>query len=386
MGDGGWRSTLSRSVARGLLIVALGALGAYVVWTVKRATDLYAYLKDSGRGWTNPVFRSDDELGLAPIANAAGGEIVPLGPPVPTRFDEQGFRVPEGQFLVEHGRPLVLALGCSFTYGAACPAEAAFPAVVARELGGSELNAGVPGYGLAQMLILARRLIPRHAPDYVLVQYSDWLVSRAQTGYAPSFFGVLPTPFFVPDATGTRLQPPVFRGWELDLPLTRFRNPPRSAAEYFEFLVRAGLPLLVHDDVSLALVAAQRSLGILPDRAADADAITQAVYSEIGALCRAQRAQMLIVLLGPPPSPRRLEELKKAGAVVDAELALCRGVDDACPYHFPAVSAAYRAAYGHFRGSPPVFVDPHPNARAHRVIADEVVAAVRAQRSMRRGS
>jgi hypothetical protein len=355
------------------------------VWTIKRATDLYAHLKDSGRGWTSQVFRADAELGLAPIPNAAGGEMLPLGPPVPTRFDEEGFRVPEARSFSARRRPLVLALGCSFTFGAACPAEAAYPAVVARAIGGSELNAGVPGYGLAQMLVLARRLIPRHKPDYVLVQYSEWLVSRGQAGYAPSFFGVVPTPFFVSAGAGPELQPPVFRSWELALPLPRFRNTPKGVGDYSAFLLRAGLPLVVHDDVSLALVSAQRSLGILPNRAADPETIVQAVYSEIGALCRAERAQMLVVLLGPAPSPRRLEELEKAGVVVDAELGLCRAVDDACPQPFPVVSGAYRSAYGHFRGSPPLFVDPHPNARAHGVIADEVVAAMRSLRSARRG-
>ena len=46
--------------------------------------------------------------------------------------------------------------------------------VVAQGLGGTVLNAGKCAYGLSQMLILARRLIPRYRPDYVLVQFSPW--------------------------------------------------------------------------------------------------------------------------------------------------------------------------------------------------------------------
>lgn len=365
-----------RAVLSWLLVLAIGAFGAYVVWTLARAHELYAALKDSGRGWTRQVFRPDAELGLSPIPNSAGGEMLPFGSPVPTRFDQDGFRVGETPTPHPRQRPLVLALGCSFTYGAACPAEAAYAPVVARSLGGSALNAGAPGYGLSQMLILARRLIPRHAPDFVLVQYSEWLVTRAQAGYVPSFFGVLPTPFFVPAADGVRLQPPVFPSWELDLPLPRYRYTARGVADYAGFLLSAGLPLLVHDDVSLALVEARRRLGLLPDRAADAEAIVRAVYAEIGALCRAAGARMLIVALGPPPSPERLAELQRHGNFVDAELALCRAVDTDCPYHFPRVSAAYRNAYGHFRGTPPVFVDPHPNTRAHALIAAEIVKAI----------
>jgi hypothetical protein len=370
-------SRVLRAAAGWGLIVVVGFVGAYGVWTINRCREIYNSLKDGGRGWTQRVFRPDAVLGLAPVPDAAGGELLPLGAPVPTRFDHDGFRIPETRLGADRPRPLVLALGCSFTYGAACPAESAYPFVVAQTLGGTALNAGAPGYGLAQMLILARREIPRRAPDHVLVQYADWLVTRAQAGFVPSFYGVLPTPFFVAEGAGLKLQPPVFRTWGLDLPLARFRTTPRGVSDFAAFSLEAGLPLLVHDDAAVTLVEAKRKLGMLPDRAADGEAIVQAVYSEIGALCDSSGARMLIVLLGPPPSTRRLDELRKHGTVVDAELALCRAVDTECPYRFPLVSGAYRMAYGHFRGSPPVFVDPHPNPRAHAVIAAEVVKAIR---------
>jgi hypothetical protein len=374
-------SRLSRSlraVASWGLIAALGALGAYGVWTVRRANQLYDFLKDSGRGWTRRVFRPDAELGFAPIPNAVGGDMLPYGPPVPSRFDQDGFRVP-AEGAAERHRPLVLALGCSFTYGAACPAEAAYPHLVAQALGGSALNAGTPSYGLGQMLILARRLIPRHAPDYVLVQYSQHLVTRAQSGTARSFFGALPTPMFVSQGEGVRLEPPSFRSWALELPLGDVRDTPRSASDYTWFLFRAGLPLMIHDDLALGLAGAKRRLGLAPGEPADADRIVASVYTEIAALSRAAGSRMRIVLLGRNPAPERVAELRRHAVVVDAELALCRAVDTQCPYTFPYLSQAYLEAYGHFRGSPPVFVDSHPNPRAHALIAAEVTASLRTE-------
>jgi hypothetical protein len=125
------------------------------------------------------------------------------------------------------------------------------------------------------------------------------------------------------------------------------------------------------------LAEAKQRLGFVPDGSADAELIVGSVHAEIGALCRAAGARMLVVLLGRAPSPQRLLELQRHASVVDAELALCRAVDAEC--RAPQISEAYLRAYGHFRGSPPVFVDSHPNPRAHAVIAAEITAAIRSR-------
>jgi hypothetical protein len=377
MGGSKARGQASRlkTVASWVLIVAIAGLGTYLVWTVRRANELYSFLKDSGRGWTHRVFRPDAELGFSPVPGATGGDMLPYGPPIPTRFDEDGFRVPAGEADASARRPLVLALGDSFAYGAGCLAEEAFPQLVAAALNGSALNAGSPSYGLAQMSILARRLIPRHAPDFVLVQYSNHLVPRAQSGTGLSFFGALPTPMFVADGDGLKLRPPAFSPWALELPLPEFRRTPRGALDHAAFLFRAGLPLLVHDDMVLGRIEAERKLGWAPGPA-ESERIVQAVYSEIAGLCRAAGARMLIVLLGRSPSPERLAELRKNAVVVDAEIALCRGVYSECPRVQAGPGEAYLRAYGLFRGSPPVLVDSHPNPQAHAIIAAQVMAEI----------
>lgn len=364
-----------RTGASWSLVFALGSLGAYGIWTFQRAHRLYGFLKDGGRGWTQRVYKPDAELGFAPVPGAVGGDMLPGGPPIPTRFDQHGFRVPISEVPGAGRRPLVLALGDSFTYGAACLAEDAFPHLIARGLGGTALNAGSPSYGLSQVLILARRLIPRHAPDIVLVQYSGLLVARAQARYTHSFFGVMPTPFFAADGAGPRLQPPPFGNRVLDLPLTEFRNTPRTVSDYASFLRRAALPLFVHDDAAVAFVEAGQRLRLLPAVAADPEPVVRRVYSEIAELCREHGARMLIVLLGRPPGAERRLELQRHAAAVDAELALCRAVDAGC--EVPVLSKAYLEAYGHFRGSPPQLVDSHPNPRAHAVIAEEVLKTIR---------
>jgi hypothetical protein len=57
---------------------------------------------------------------------------------------------------------------------------------------------GVSSYGLSEMMVLAKRLVPIQKPDYLLVPYSPWLVGRAQSPFAPTYFGSVVTPYFLP--------------------------------------------------------------------------------------------------------------------------------------------------------------------------------------------
>ncbi|MCD6309655.1 MAG: hypothetical protein J7M18_03010, partial [Candidatus Eremiobacteraeota bacterium] len=109
---------------------------------------------------------------------------------IPICYDENGFRIPKDKKYTEK-RPLILALGGSFTFGDMCFAENTFPFLVGKYLGGSTVNGGGCSYGLSQMLILARKLIPEYKPDIVLVQYSPWLVDRSITPFGTSTFCIL---------------------------------------------------------------------------------------------------------------------------------------------------------------------------------------------------
>ncbi len=158
--------------------------GSTVTW---RSHKLYNLLKANRRGWKVQIHRPDSQLGFSTIPGVTSAELFPIGTEVPTKIDGNGFRIPLDEAPPPSGDagPLVMALGCSFTFGAACPAEETFPFLVAERLQGRSINAGVCSYGLAQMLLYARKIIPQYEPDLVLVQYSPWLVDRALSCYAP---------------------------------------------------------------------------------------------------------------------------------------------------------------------------------------------------------
>src|SRR6185436_19630869 len=77
-----------------LLIPVVAILFLYLGFTAYRSHSIYQYVKANQRGWRGKTFKPDAELGFAPIANAKGAEVFPIGEDVPARFDNDGFRIP----------------------------------------------------------------------------------------------------------------------------------------------------------------------------------------------------------------------------------------------------------------------------------------------------
>jgi len=286
------------------------------------------------------------------------------------RYDKHGFRVPlEDNSIILNPELVVLALGGSFTYGAATYAEDTYPYLVGQYLQGVTRNAGVCSYGLTQMSILAKRLVPIHKPDYILVQYSEWLVDRAMRPFAPTYFSKSPSPFFY-EENDFLIHPPVFlrkRG----LPIGKFKNAKVSKADFFSFFWKVGLPLFIHDDFNMSLYRIKRALRIIPKPSTAREKLIRYVYKEIANVAEENRAQLVVVVLGrnhkPVKVPKNLFPIN--AIIVNAQDALLK--------QLPVVNNEnYKKKYAHWRGFPAKMVDGHPNENAHRFIAEEIVMKI----------
>ena len=373
------RKKLSRKKRLGfsliIFLIPVTALSAiYVVYTGYRTAPIYSYIKNNERGWKGKIHRKDAELGYAPIPDTRGAEVFPIGNDVPARYDKDGFRVPlEDEGTSVNRRPIVLTLGCSFTYGAATNAENTYPYLVGQLLGGSTRNAGVCGYGLAQMIVLAKRLVPTYKPDYLVVQYSSWLVDRAQTPFAQSAFGKVPTPYFILKQNQLVLQPPVFGTRTMDLPTDRYRTTKEGVIDRVSFLWSVGLPLYLHDDFNMCDYDVKELFGLVPQPAANPQQITKYVYEEMAKVAGENGAKLVIVILGYDENPVQVPEASfpDDAIVVNAHKTLLE--------HLPVINReAYQKAYYHWRGSPLRMVDAHPNENAHRIIAEAIVQKIQA--------
>jgi hypothetical protein len=357
------------------LVVA--ALATWTVMAFVRSKAIYVHVKAGGRGWRGHVHTSDPWLGLCPAPNGAGAETFSIGPDVPSRIDADGFRVPvEAPDAAERRRPLVLALGCSFTYGASVLAEETFAWRVAEALGGSCLNAGICSGGAAHVLLRARELVPKYHPEWVLVQDSPWLSHRSRQRYADIHVGLLPTPHFVRTSSGVELVPPVFATIVFDLPIAEYRDTPRGTGDFLSFCARVGLPMLAHDDWHQTWLALEDRLGVQPPFATNAE-IVAFVYPEIARICRENGARMLVVNIDSK-KPGQSYDLSPVIAGLGV-LAVACGRRLVAELPDPS-RETYVRTYTLMRGDPPRSVDGHPNPHAHALIADEILRTIAAAR------
>jgi hypothetical protein len=370
--------TLGKKLAFTAITLIPVVVAAYALGLIHRSVQLYRYALSNQRGWVGRVFVDDPRLGFRHRPGGSGFEVFPEGEPIPTRLDPHGFRIPAQPSPSPPApgpRPIVLAIGCSFTFGAACRAEDAFPFRVAQDLHGRCLNAGVSGYGLAQMDRTFDELLEAHRPTLVLVQYSPWLVDRAISRFAPTYWGVLPTPYYVDQPDGSvSIHEPVFPSVNCAIDLGAYRGQPATFAGFASFFGRQGLPALLHDDWHLTVFRIKNLLGHFDRPTRDRLPLVRQVYGRMADACRNASARMVVVAISGPVgrSDRELDALRdlRAFPVVDADAALWSPLAERS-------TDAWTRAYAHWRGDPPTLVDPHPNPTAHRLIADAIMRAAR---------
>jgi hypothetical protein len=345
----------------------------YIAYTTHRTTSLYLYVKSKQHGWKGKIYKADQKLGFAPIPNSYGEEILPVGADIPMRYDKDGFRAPmENNNDSENAYPVLLALGCSFTYGAITYAKDTYPYLAGKYLGGSAKNAGICSYGLSQMVILAKKLIPFHKPNYVIVQYSTWLIDRSLTPFALSSFGKLPNPFFVEEKDMLKIHPPVFQTKIMELPVDEYRNSHKGFSDFISFLWNVGLPLFLHDDLNMSSYVLAKAFRSTPDPAANREKVIKYAYEKITRVAEDNGAKVIIVILGSSHHAVQIQKdlFPEKAILVDAHSALLKKL--------PVINEeSYIRQYGRSHGDPPTMIDPHPNEKAHRIIAEEIVQQIK---------
>jgi len=340
-----------------------------------RTYEVYVSVKGNEHHWRGRGHRADTELGFSPIPNSAGARVFPIGPDIPVRYDDDGFRVPVDYTpKLSQPRPLVITLGCSFTFGDAVHAEDTYPYLVGQYLHGTAKNAGVCSFGLSQMLILSRKLVPIYRPDYLLVQYSTWLVDRARRPFAPSYQWKLPSPYFYEENNRFVLHGPVFLTKVGDTPVDKYRNTPKSMTDACSFFWNVVLPLDWYDNYNMFKYEIKKGAGRIPRPTNATDALIKYVYSEISNVAAQYGAKLVIVVLGSNDKPVDVDKkLFPADAIIV-------NAHDALLAHLAVLNlnnkAGYQKEYAHWRGSPPKIVDKHPNETAHRIIAEQIVSKI----------
>lgn len=358
-----------------LLVLQLGVLALLLYGAVAmvRGHSLYVGIKAGQHGFVGGLHQADPELGYRLVAGASGHQLMRIGDPVPIYIDELGFRASSASSQPHElsGRPLLMTFGCSFTFGDAVPAEQTYTSVSGELLGGQAINAGVSGHGLASMVINARARVPAVRPRYLVVQFSPWLVRRALTEFAPARGWLAPVPYYVDGADSVEIVPPPFPARADRLAVDRYRTSPAGLLDFLRFSWQVSLPLYLHDDFNLLALRSKQWLGIAPLPASDPYQVIRSAYQEMADIARQHDARLVVLMMSNAERFSVEPDLFPTDALlVNAEQALEQRLDEKS-------LSAYQWRYWQVRGNPPQIIDEHPNALAHRIIAETLAGAIK---------
>jgi hypothetical protein len=206
-------------------------------------------------------------LGSRLVPRSTGAWILPFSEPFPFHNGTNGLRAPLGKkyAITTNKRPRILFLGDSFTYGQLVSFDKTFAYQTAAKFGGQSINAGVPGYSLAQMLMHAKQVLPKYQPDYLIVQYSPWLVLRAILGWIPGESQMVMGPYFsASDDTLTVAPAPFVPTRSLLDRIDKYRSTTKGFWDAISFFTEVGIPFYVHHMYHLAIFRTKQLLGLAP--------------------------------------------------------------------------------------------------------------------------
>lgn len=322
------------------------------------------------------MYAKDDTLGYRMIKNNRSSLVYNLLPTVPVRTDQEGFRIPDSIPTLTATEKSVdlLFLGCSFTFGSACKAENTFPYLIAAEKKMNYVNAAVGGYGVAQMYLQAKQLIPRFKPKYVIVQNSPWLIVRGISEFAPSRGGyLLPTPYFSDEGSSFQVESPIYHSSVERLFPAQDRK--SYYGKFFKYYIEKGIPYFLREQIQIFFVRCKNILFLKKRPTRRVVEAEQFAYSEIFKIAKQYSVKVILLNLSNSPGSDKCRKLGDRGNNVVIANA------DSLLYQFLGTDSeiAYHKTFCHWSksGKDSVFVDSHPNKLSHRLIAESILMHIK---------
>jgi len=345
----------------------------YLTNSVYMGHEAYKHLVAENKAVLKGIqYQSDNMLGFKPAPNAREFQIT-TGDEISIAYDKNGFRIPLSDALKvnEANKINLLFLGDSFTFGANCYAEETFPFLVAKETCLSYINAGVSSYGLAQMVILAEKLIPKYKPDYIIVQYSPWLVSRATSMFAPVHFLHLPVPYFAEKNNSYVLELPIYNVDFTAMDAKQIKS--SYQRKFVKFLFKEALLYHLHDVWHFQKTEFLLITGQLPQPATNLREVEKYAYNRIKTIAEKNGATVIILNLGD------IEYSKNShGLFSDSNIYFAEADSYLNDFLKTSSSKDYGMEFCHwiFNGKDLILIDNHPNPKAHRLIANSIIKEI----------
>jgi len=388
---GGWfKRMASKRLGVAMIYLVLASamfLLAYAFNVSKRGKELYEYVMDRNkRGWKGKMHESDTTLGFKTIKGLSSYIFIAEGDTVFNHHDKDGFRVAyhEKGLQRQPGEVDILFLGDSFTYGEFNDIEESFVHMSSQRLGFTSINAGVCGYGLAQMYLKARELIPRYRPRQVVIQYSEWLLDRGLNIFAPSYHSRIPVPYFrkVDDSIVVRSPPYMTMAYNLDF--QKMQSEYRNAL--WLFILSEAVPFYLRHDIQKVETDIKLRMGRLERPNLDKRELARRVYPELIELVRSYGGIPYILYVD---EQFKIPYIARKGIPADftesiGNAVLIDAVRDQNEYlkQNPGLNPSLHFVHWRNKGKDTTVIDHHPNRIANTIIAESIVKAIRGYSSI----
>lgn len=360
------RKLLYYAIAIAMLVIVMYGVWLAFLWHI--SMPIYHTTKGPNH-YTRNMYQADAVLGHKLQPNTTAYFVWGYGDTVPVHIDNRGFRT-NGQKQEQGG---ILFFGDSFTQCEELPAKQAYPFILGDVLCQPVHNAGVSGYGYAQMILKARKHIDEVNPEVVVFQISPWLAERSISPYMPALFFKIPSPHYnsLGQLVGPYYTSPVF-GLTQDNSLSRFVNTPISFADKVDYFWNFTRPVFRHQywqEFKLLFNSKGQHQALL----SDASKATELALTEIITLT-AHRKLVLLVMGYQQENIYEFEE--KFSHLLPSNVTLVNA--DAALWAPPTISTQddYEKAYCFWHGEPPVLIDYHFNAHANQIISAQLLLSL----------
>lgn len=290
----------------------------------------------------------------------------------------------EKQLQKEPGKVDILFLGDSFTYGEFNDIDQSFVQITSKKLSFKSINAGVCGYGLAQMYLRAKELIPKYRPKYVVIQYSDWLMDRGLNIFAPSYHARIPKPYFrkIGDSIVVRKPPYLTMAYNLDL--QQLKSKYQNA--HWSFIIKQSTPFFIKHDWQKINTEFKLRTGRIESPNLDKRELANRVYPELIELVRSNGGTPYILYVD---EQFKIPHLAKKGLPKDflksiKDAVLIDSVKEQNEYlkSKPNVNPSLHFVHWRVKGVDTTIIDHHPNNVANSIIAESIVKAISSNQSL----
>jgi hypothetical protein len=244
-------------------------------------------------------------------------------------------------------------------------------------LGLRYINAGVSGWGLAEIYLKAKELIPKYNPKFVVFQYSKWLPERAAGMYRTSAGFEMAKPYFEVLPSG-RFE---IRNSAYASDLYNLKKDPslnRSLGSMFNFLFTSGVinKIFFHEDQKRFSIWVETKLGRLnPVRSTEKqmEDLTIQAYKELIAFSRTNHSEPIILSL--QTQHKEMEDFYPSFLTSTDTSMFIDGMKYHRKYLDSNPSASLKWDFIHWRyvNGDSVRLDLHPNHFSHTLISKAIV-------------